>query len=52
MDDRSELALWAEGTDYTTDELLSEYRDYCTLEIESGREPVTAEDWANQFIGH
>ena len=49
--DRTELAIWAEGTDYTTDQLVAEYREYCEVETAAGREPVAEPRWANQIKG-
>jgi hypothetical protein len=49
--DRTELAIWAEGTDYTTDQLVAEYREYCEMEIAAGREPTTEGKWANRVKG-
>lgn len=49
--DRTELAIWAEGTEYTTDQLVAEYRDYCETETAAGREPTTEGKWANRIKG-
>ncbi|GEM_PF-6566479 len=49
--DRSELAIWAEGTQYTTDELANMYGDYRLIEIENGREPLDEGRWANEVVG-
>ena len=49
--DRSELAIWAQGTHFTTDELANEYADYCTREQEEEREPLDEGRWANEVKG-
>ena len=48
--DRSELAMWAEGTRFTTDELANMYNDYCTREREDGRTPLYEGGWANEVM--
>jgi hypothetical protein len=49
--DRSELAIWAENTRYSTDDLVREYGEYVTQEREAGREPLTEARWANTIKG-
>lgn len=49
--DRSELAIWAQGTQYTTDELANMYSDYCVIEQEQGRDALSEGEWANQVLG-
>lgn len=49
--DRSELAIWAEGTPYSTDDLVGEYRAYCEQETEAGRDPLNESRWANTVKG-
>lgn len=49
--DRSELAIWAEGTEYAVDELECQYKDYCTLENEAGREPQNEAGFCEHIVG-
>ena len=49
--DRSELAIWAEGTSYTTDDLASAYADYWVQEQRAGRDPLPEGRWAHEVVG-
>lgn len=48
---RSELAIWAEGTQWTTAELFCMYDDYCTKQKESGDETLCPGRWADEVVG-
>lgn len=48
---RSEAAMWAQGTSYTTDEIANLYRDYCAREQEAGREPGELSVFAERDLG-
>ncbi len=49
--DRSELAIWAQGTEYTTDDLVRMYADYCGACQERGGVPCAEGRWANEVLG-
>lgn len=46
--DRSELAIWAEGTIWTTDELVDLYDKYLSRCNANGTEPLDEGRWANE----
>ena len=49
--DRSELAIWAEGTQYTTTELVNMYADYLTRCEETGTDPLNEARWCEEELG-
>ena len=48
--DRSELALWADGSRYSVDGLQSMYTDYCVVEEEHQREPLCEAHWCEHVV--
>lgn len=42
---RTEASLYAEGTGYTTDELVAAYEAYASECEANGEEPTTCERW-------
>jgi hypothetical protein len=49
--DRSELAIWAEGTQYSVDDLARMYAKYVAGCVAADTEPLAEGAWANQVLG-
>lgn len=49
--DRSELSIWAEGTQWSTDELEYHYANYLDYCKDNGVSPVDEARWANEIWG-